>query len=99
MAPFEMLYGHRCQTPLFCGETGERKVFGPDVLQEAKKQVHMVRENQQVVQSRQKSYADHRRRELSFEVEYFVYLEVSPMRGLRFLRYKASSHQGLLDHS
>jgi hypothetical protein len=83
MAPFEMLYGHRCQTPLFCSETGERKVFGPDVLQEAKKQVHMVRENQQVVQSRQKSYADHRRRELSFEVEYFVYLEVSPMRGLR----------------
>jgi hypothetical protein len=33
------------------------------------------------VQSRQKSYADHRR-ELSFEVEDFVYLKVSPMRGL-----------------
>jgi hypothetical protein len=35
------------------------------------------------VQSRQKSYADHRRRGLSFEVEDFVYLKVSPMRGLR----------------
>jgi hypothetical protein len=35
------------------------------------------------VQSRQKSYADHRRRELSFEVGDFVYLKVSPMRGLR----------------
>jgi hypothetical protein len=33
-------------------------------------------------QSRQKSYADHRRRELSFEVGDFVYLKVSPMRGL-----------------
>jgi hypothetical protein len=32
---------------------------------------------------RQKSYADHRRRELSFEVGDFVYLKVSPMRGLR----------------
>jgi hypothetical protein len=21
--PFEMLYGHRCRTPLFCNETGE----------------------------------------------------------------------------
>jgi hypothetical protein len=43
----------------------------------------MVKENLCVVQSRQKSYADHRRRELSFEVGDFVYLKVSPMRGLR----------------
>jgi hypothetical protein len=35
------------------------------------------------VQSRQKSYVDHRRRELSFEAGDFVYLKVSPMRGLR----------------
>jgi hypothetical protein len=41
------------------------------------------KENLRVVQSRQKSYADHRRRELSFEVGDFVYLKVSPMRGLR----------------
>jgi transposase InsO family protein len=45
MAPFEMLYGQRCRTPLFWNETGERKVFGPDILQEAKKQVRVVREN------------------------------------------------------
>jgi hypothetical protein len=83
MAPFEMLYGQRCQTPLFWNETGERKVFGPDILQEAKKQVCMVRENLGVAQSRQKSYTDHRRRELSFEVGDFLYLKVSPMRGLR----------------
>jgi hypothetical protein len=68
---------------LFWSEAGERKVFGPDILQEAEKQVHMVRENLRVVQSRQKSYADHRRRELSFEVGDFVFLKVSPMRGLR----------------
>jgi hypothetical protein len=41
-------------------------------LQEAEKQVRMVRENLQVAQSRQKSYVDHRRRELSFEVGDFV---------------------------
>jgi hypothetical protein len=51
-------------------------------LQEAEKQVRMVRENLRVAQSRQKSYADHRRRELRFEVEDFVYLKVPPMRGL-----------------
>jgi hypothetical protein len=82
MSPFEMLYGYRCRTPLFWSEARERKVFGPDILQEAEKQVHMVRENLRVAQSMQKSYADQRRRELSFEVGDFVYLKVSPMRGL-----------------
>jgi hypothetical protein len=86
MEPFEMLYGHRCQTLLFWSETGERKVFGPDILQEAEKQVRIVRQNLWVVQSRQKSYADHRRRELSFEVGDFVYLKVSPIRGLRHFK-------------
>jgi hypothetical protein len=57
------------------------------MLQEAEKQVHMVRENLQVMQSRQKSYAHHIRRELSFEVRDFVYLKVSHMSGLRRLRF------------
>jgi hypothetical protein len=88
MASFEMSYGRRCRTPLFWSETGERKVFEPDILQEAEKQVCMVRENLQVAQLRQKSYADHRRRELSFEVGDFVYLNVSPMRDLRHFKVR-----------
>jgi hypothetical protein len=82
MAPFEMLHGRRCQTPLFWSEAGERKVFGTNILQEAEKQFCKVRENLRAAQSRQKIYADHRRRDLSFEVGDFVYLKVSPMRGL-----------------
>jgi hypothetical protein len=73
---------------LFCSETGEQKVFGPDILQEAKKQVRVVRENLWIVQSRQKGYGDHRKRELNFEVEDFVYLKVLPMRGLRYLKVR-----------
>jgi hypothetical protein len=73
MAPFEILYGRRCQTLLFWNDTREQKVFGPDILQEAERQVRMVRENLRVAQSRQKSYADHWRRELSIEVGDFVY--------------------------
>jgi hypothetical protein len=88
MAPFKMLYGCRCWTPLFWNETGEQKVFGPGILQEAKKQVRMVRENLRDAQSRQKSYADHKRRELSFEVGDFVYLKVSPMRGLHSFKVR-----------
>jgi hypothetical protein len=86
MVPFDMLYGRRCRTPLFWNETREQKIFGPDILQEAEKQVRMVRENLWVAQSRQKSYIDHRRRELSFKVEDFIYLKVSPMRGLRHFK-------------
>jgi hypothetical protein len=40
------------------------------------------------VQSRQKSYANHRRRELSFKVRDFVYLKVSLMRGLRHFKVR-----------
>jgi hypothetical protein len=87
MAPFEMLYGRRCRTSLFSNETGERKVFRPNILQEVEKQVCMVRENLQVMQSRKKSYTNHRR-ELSFEVGDFVYLEVSPMRGLHHFKVR-----------
>jgi hypothetical protein len=49
MTLFEKLYGQRCQTLLFWNETGEQKVFGPDILQEVERQVCMVRENLQIV--------------------------------------------------
>ena len=60
-------------------------MFGPDVLRDAKEQVRMIRDNLRVAQSRQKSYADSRRRELVFKVEDYVYLKVSPMRSVRSL--------------
>jgi hypothetical protein len=48
----------------------------------------MVHESLKVAQSRQKSYADKRRRDLSFEIRDFVYLKVSPMRDTRRFRVK-----------
>jgi hypothetical protein len=83
MSPFEVLYGRRCRTPMFWNEPRENQVLGPEILREAKRQVQVARENLQLAQSRQKSYTDHRRRNLSFKVGDFVYLKVSPMRGLR----------------
>jgi hypothetical protein len=82
MSPFKVLYRCKCQTPLFWNEPGENQVFGPEILREAERQVQVVRENLQLAQSRQKSYVDHRRRNLSFKVSNFVYLKVLPMRGL-----------------
>jgi hypothetical protein len=57
-------------------------------LKDAEKQVQMVCESLKVAQSRQKSYADKRRRDLSFEIGDFVYLKISPMRGTRIFRVK-----------
>jgi hypothetical protein len=42
-------------------------VFGPDILQEAEKQVRMVRENLRVAQSRQKSYEPSLHRGVTYE--------------------------------
>jgi hypothetical protein len=48
----------------------------------------MIRENLKVAQSRQKSYVDKRRRDLSFEVGDFIYLKISPIRGSRRFKVK-----------
>src|SRR5664279_4238885 len=36
MSPFEVLYGRKCRTPLYWSETGERPLFRPVVINEAK---------------------------------------------------------------
>jgi hypothetical protein len=48
----------------------------------------MIRENLKVAQSRQKSYVDKRRRDLSFKIGDFIYLKVSPMRGTQRFKVK-----------
>jgi hypothetical protein len=82
-SPFEALYGRKCRTPLYWDQIGERQVFGPDIVEEAEQLVQQVRENLRVAQTCQKSYADVRRRDLTFAVGDHVYLKVSPMRGIR----------------
>jgi hypothetical protein len=84
ISPFEALYGRKCRTPLYWDQTGERQFFGPELIQEAEEQVRMIRENLRTAQSRQKSYADTRRRLLEFKEGDNVYLKVSPIRGMRF---------------
>jgi hypothetical protein len=42
MAPFEALYGRRCRTPLSWSETGERKIFGLDLVIEDEDKVKVI---------------------------------------------------------
>jgi hypothetical protein len=88
MAPYVALYGWQCRTLLFWSQIRESQVFGPEVLRDAGKRVQMVRESLKVTQTRQKSYADKWRRDLSFEIGDFIYLKVSPMRGTRRFKVK-----------
>ena len=63
-------------------------MFGPKIIKDAERQVQTIRENLRVAQSRQKSYADTRRRELVFKIGDYVYLKVSPMRSVRRFNMK-----------
>jgi hypothetical protein len=80
-APFEVLYGRKCRTQLMWSEVADRIVESPDFIKAAEEKIAEVRENLKIAQSRQKSYADKKRRELKFEVGDHVYLKVSPIRG------------------
>jgi hypothetical protein len=50
---------------------------------EAEDKVRLIQNNLKAAQSRQKSYADIRRRPLQFQIGDFVYLRVSPTRGVQ----------------
>jgi hypothetical protein len=83
ISPFEALYGRKCKTPLMWSEVGERALVGPALIKEAEEKVAEIREKLKAAQSRQKNYADKRRREIGFNPGDFVYLKVSPIRGMR----------------
>ena len=82
MAPYEALYGRKCQSPLCWTELSERKLYGPDLIDQTSEQIKTIRKRLLAAQSRQKSYADKRRRPLEFEVGDHVFLKVSPVTGI-----------------
>jgi hypothetical protein len=64
-------------------QTGERKIFGPDLAVEAEEKVKVFQRSLKAAQSRQKSYFDKRRKPLKFDVGDHVYLRVSPIKGVQ----------------
>jgi hypothetical protein len=83
MAPFEVLYGRQCHTPLNWIEPGEKVIFGLDLVKEVEAIVHCIQENLKATKSHQETYANKRHRPLEFEVGDHVYLRVSPMKGMK----------------
>ena len=60
----------------------ENSINGPDLIRDTSEKVSSIRQRLLTDQSRQKSYADVRRRPLEFEVGDHVFLKVMPNRGV-----------------
>ncbi|TYK23510.1 retrotransposon protein, putative, Ty3-gypsy subclass [Cucumis melo var. makuwa] len=85
MAPFEALYGKCCRSLVCCGEVGEQRMLGPELVQTTNAAIQKIRARMLTAQSKQKSYADVWRKDLEFDVGDMVFLKVAPMKGvLRF---------------
>ncbi|CAM8926435.1 unnamed protein product [Rhodiola kirilowii] len=82
MAPFEALYGRRCRSPIGWFDLGESKLLRPDFIRITTEKVCLIKDKLLTAQSRQKSYADPKRRELEFQVGDHVFLRVSLMKGV-----------------
>lgn len=82
MAPYEALYRQRCRSPICWFEVSEQKLLRPELVQETIDKIQLIKERTLIAQSHQKSYADHRHRELEFEVGDNVFLRVSPTKGI-----------------
>ena len=75
MAPYEGLYGRKCRTPLCWTKLSERKVIGPDLIQDTEEKVKMIRKRLKVATDRQKSYTDMKRKDIRYEVGEKVFLK------------------------
>ncbi|KAL5549832.1 hypothetical protein UlMin_000008 [Ulmus minor] len=99
MAPYKALYGKKCRSPIHWYETGEKQITAPDFIETTTEAVKKIKERMETAQSRQKSYADKRRRPLEFQVGDFVFLKVAPMKGvMRFGKKGKLNSSHVLEH-
>ncbi|GJU69305.1 putative reverse transcriptase domain-containing protein [Tanacetum coccineum] len=81
-APFEALYGRKYRSPIMWAEVGEGKLIGHELLQETTKKISLNKDRLKVACDHQKSYADKSRKPLEFSVGDYVFLKVSPWKGV-----------------
>ncbi|GJU50072.1 hypothetical protein Tco_1219627 [Tanacetum coccineum] len=81
-ALFEALYGRKCRSPVCWSEVGESQLTGPELVRETTEKIIQIKNWLITARSRQKSYADVRRKLTEFEVGDKVMLKVSPWKGV-----------------
>nr|GEZ45996.1 putative reverse transcriptase domain-containing protein [Tanacetum cinerariifolium] len=75
-APFEVLYGRKCRSPVCWAEVGDAQLTGPEIIQETTEKIVQIKQILQAASDRKKSYADFRRKPLEFQVGDKVMLKV-----------------------
>ena len=75
MGPYEALYGRKCKTPLCWTELSEKKIIGPNLIQEIEVKVKMIRERLKVATDRNKSYVDMKRKDIRYKIGKKVFLK------------------------
>ncbi|GJT10954.1 putative reverse transcriptase domain-containing protein [Tanacetum coccineum] len=92
-APFEALYGRKCRSPICWNEVGDSQLTGPELIRETTEKIIQIKNRLLTARSRQKSYADVRRKPMEFNVDDMVMLKVSPWKGvIRFGKRNVESH-------
>nr|GFB88872.1 reverse transcriptase domain-containing protein [Tanacetum cinerariifolium] len=81
-APYEALYGRKCQSPVCWAEVRECQLTGPELIQETTEKIVLIKQRMQAAQDRQKNYADRKRKPMEFEIGDRVMLKVSPWKGV-----------------
>nr|GEY25790.1 putative reverse transcriptase domain-containing protein [Tanacetum cinerariifolium] len=81
-APFEALYGQKCQSLIGWAEVGDTQLTSPNIIHETIEKIIQIKKRIQAARDRQKSYTDRRRKPLEFEVENKVMLKVSPWKAV-----------------
>ncbi|GJV76027.1 putative reverse transcriptase domain-containing protein [Tanacetum coccineum] len=81
-APFEVLYGQKCRSPIRWSKVGDSQLTGPKLVREMTEKIVQIKNRLLTARSRQKSYADMRRKPMEFSVGDMVMLKVSPWKGV-----------------
>ncbi|GKE79775.1 putative reverse transcriptase domain-containing protein, partial [Tanacetum coccineum] len=79
-APFEVLYGQKCRSPVCWAKVGDVQLAGPEIFHESTEKIVQIRQRLQAARDQQRSYANIRRKPLEFQIGDRVMLKVLPRK-------------------
>ncbi|GJR14590.1 hypothetical protein Tco_0797242 [Tanacetum coccineum] len=68
-APFKVLYGRKCRSPICWTEVGDAQLTGLEIVRETTEKIIQIKHCLQALRDRQRSYTNKRRKPLEFQVE------------------------------
>ncbi|GKA63793.1 putative reverse transcriptase domain-containing protein [Tanacetum coccineum] len=77
-APFEAQYGRKHRSPVCWSKVGDAQLTGPEMIRETTEIIVQIKNRLLAAHSRQKSYADVRRKHLEFKVDDKILSRVGP---------------------